>query len=80
MGTSVATPTDSGIQTVEWLAAIFQSGWLTAGALALVAWYFYRELRKSEASRLIELAAQNKLAERVTQVMERLERKAERRD
>lgn len=69
----------AGLEFVPWLQGLVQDGWAaTALALGLAA-YFFRQWRLSEDKRFAAMEAQNKLADRVTLVMERLERKAERR-
>lgn len=68
-----------GLEFVPWLEGVIQNGWAACACALAVAFYFFRQWRISEDKRFAAMEAQNKLADRVTLVMERLERKAERR-
>lgn len=72
-----------GFEWADWLAAALQNGW-AAASVALIAgfsisFYFLRQWQQTYDRLIVALENQNKLADRVALVMERLERKAERR-
>jgi hypothetical protein len=65
---------------IETLKGIFQNGWEFAALMAGLVVYFYRDAQAVRKELQQNLKEQNDLAKRVTDVMERLESKAERRD